>query len=118
MFVKYYKQILIQNVNTLLKSDTLFDITADPLTNIQIFDDIGSRMDIIRKRYAELDGFEKSMKVHVLTPEILINLEEEISSNYLIWQTVYIVRELKDQILSSPFKVKFSDIYNLFFTHR
>ena len=79
------------------------------MTNIQIFDDIGSRMEIIRKRYAELDSLEKSMKVHVLTPEILINLEKEISSNYLIWQTVYIVRELKDHILSSPFKVNLSN---------
>ena len=63
-------------------------------------------MGVIRKRYSELMGLQAGMKVFVITPEIMQDLEEDILSNETLWKIAFTARELKSNVLNSPYLVK------------
>ena len=95
----------MQAVKTLLNSENLYDPFSDPETNLHIFEEIESRMFIIGRRYKDIERLQEGMRVYVLAHEVLVDLEEVIESNYMLWKIVESVKMLRANITNFWFMV-------------
>jgi len=95
----------MQAVKTLLNSESLYNPQADSGSNLNIFEEIDSRMSIIGKRYKEIERLQDRMRIYVVSHEVIVDIEENIESNNVLWKIVLSVKDLRSKIMPLWFMV-------------
>ena len=73
--------------------------------NINIFEDIQSRMDIVWKMYKDIEKLQLGMNILVVSSEILDDMKIEIDSNHTLWKVFLAIESLNSTYTSANFMV-------------
>ena len=97
-----------------MSSGSISDHSADPSNNLVIFQDARNRLELICKRYFEIERLQDGMNVVVVSREIIDDMQEDLESNHTLWKIVFTIEQLVLNFTQSLFMVNtFFDIYIL-----